>query len=84
MPIRPAIELPPTLHDDDAALVDPGVWSRDGGVSSESLLPECLLGVAVDARSSEAACVDAEEDIADGFESSEGGVVCPQGDWMVG
>lgn len=76
--------MPATRHDDDA-VVDPGVWLRDGGVSPESPLLGYLLGVAADVRfSDEKSCVDAEEDITDGFDSFEGGSVCLQGDWLVG
>lgn len=80
--------MPATRHEDDDAVADPlAVWFRDGGVSPESPLPGCLLGVAVDVRFSEQekSCIDddAEEDIADGFEGFGRGPVCVQRDWLV-
>lgn len=82
IPIRPAIEVPPTGHDGDA-FADPGVRLRDGGVSRTLPLPALLLGAAVSGRSSEAS-VDAEEDDADGFDDFAGDVACLQGDWLEG
>lgn len=82
MPIRPAIEVPPTGHDGDA-LAGPGVRVRDGGVSHALLLSEVFLGVVVAGRSSEEARVGADEDGADGFDSFEGDVdCCLHGDWL--
>lgn len=71
----------PTGHDGDT-FADPGVRLRDGGVSHALLLPELLLGVAVAGRSSEAACADAEEDDADGFDVFTGDAGWLQGDWL--
>lgn len=75
--------MPPTGHDGEV-LADPGVRLRDGGVSHALLLPELLLGVAVAGRSSEEACVDAEEDDTDGFDAFAGDVACLHGDWLAG
>lgn len=85
IPMRPAIELPPTGHDDDA-FGEPGGRLWDGGVSHALLPPELLLCVAVVDRSADEACVDAEEDDADadGFDASAGDVACLPGDWLPG